>query len=128
MLTHFNWMGDMSFVRQMWPFIKRHLAWEKRNFDVDGDGLYDAYCAIWASDALQYTGGGVTHTSAYNYRANKIAAQLADLLGEDSEPYNGEAMKIKQAMNRQLWMPKKGWYAEYRWEEHKTEIQSIMRI
>ena len=114
MLTHFNWTGDTSFVRQMWPFIKRHLAWEKRNFDVDGDGLYDAYCAIWASDALQYTGGGVTHTSAYNYRANKIAAQLADLLGEDSEPYQGEAMKIKQAMNSQLWMPKKGWYAEYR--------------
>src|SRR3546814_14230565 len=82
MLTHFNWMGDMSFVRQMWPFIKRHLAWEKRNFDVDGDGLYDAYCAIWASDALQYTGGGVTHTSAYNHRANKIAQSAKRRVGK----------------------------------------------
>ena len=42
---------------------------EKRNFDADDDGLYDAYAAIWASDALQYSGGGVTHSSAYNYRA-----------------------------------------------------------
>lgn len=114
MLTHFNWTGDTAFIRQMWPFIKRHLAWEKRNFDVDGDGLYDAYCAIWASDALQYAGGGVTHTSAYNYRANKIAARLADILGENSQPYRREATKIKQAMNSRLWMPDKGWYAEYR--------------
>ncbi|WP_262248605.1 DUF4450 domain-containing protein [Parapedobacter soli] len=114
MLTHFNWTGDTAFVSEMWPYIKRHLAWEKRNFDTDGDGLYDAYCAIWASDALQYSGGGVTHTSAYNYRANRMAAKLARLLGEDGAPYLREAAKIKQAMNSQLWMADKGWYAEYR--------------
>ena len=71
--------------------MKRHLAWEKKNFDADGDGLYDAYAAIWASDALQYSGGGVTHSSAYNYRANKEAARLAKLIGE-----NGTLMKKKQ--------------------------------
>ncbi len=78
----------------MWPLIKRHLAWEKRNFDADGDGLYDAYAAIWASDALQYSGGGVTHSSAYNYRANKMAAELATLIGEDGTIYKKEADKI----------------------------------
>lgn len=36
------------------------------------DGLYDAYCCIWASDALYYNSGAVTHSSAYNYRANKL--------------------------------------------------------
>lgn len=114
LLWHFNWTGDTSFVREMWPLIKRHLAWEKRNFDADDDGLYDAYAAIWASDALQYSGGGVTHSSAYNYRANKMAAQLAALLGEDGKPYEQEAVKIKNAIEKKLWMPEKGWYAEFK--------------
>ena len=114
LLWHFNWTGDTAFVKEMWPLIKRHLAWEKRNFDPDDDGLYDAYAAIWASDALQYSGGGVTHSSAYNYRANKMAAQLAILIGEDGTPYNNEANKIITAINKELWMKDKGWYAEYK--------------
>lgn len=114
MLNHFNYTGDINYVKQMWPVLQRHLAWEKRNFDADGDGLYDAYAAIWASDALQYSGGGVTHSSAYNYRSNKMAAQIAKLIGEDATPYQREADKISNAMNSKLWMPAQGWYAEYK--------------
>ena len=113
LLRHFFWTGDTAYVREMWPVIKRHLAWEKRNFDGDNDGLYNAYCCIWASDALQYNGGGVTHSSAYNYLANKTAAYLAGLVGENPQPYAREAEKIFKAMNSKLWMPVKGWYAEY---------------
>ncbi|MEO6733462.1 MAG: DUF4450 domain-containing protein [Ferruginibacter sp.] len=114
LLNHFNYTGDIAYVKQMWPLLKRHLAWEKRNFDVDGDGLYDAYAAIWASDALQYSGGGVTHSSAYNYRANKVCAALATLLGEDGTAYAKEAEKIFKAIEKNLWVPKMGWYAEYK--------------
>ena len=114
LLTHFYYTGDLDFIRKMWPVLKRHLAWEKRNFDKDGDGLYDAYAVIWASDALQYSGGGVTHSSAYNYRSNNIAAQLAKLMGEDPRPYQQEADKILTAINTQLWLPQQGWYAEYK--------------
>lgn len=114
LLNHFNWTGDTAYVIEMWPLIRRHLAWEKRNFDSDGDGLYDAYAAIWASDALQYSGGGVTHSSAYNYRANKMAAQLAKLAGEDGEVYRMEAEKILRAVQSQLWIPSSGVYAEYK--------------
>ncbi|MEZ0130170.1 GH116 family glycosyl hydrolase, partial [Flavobacterium sp. LBUM151] len=70
MLRHFKWTGDVAFMKEMWPTIQRHLNWEKRNFDANNDGLYDAYACIWASDALQYSGGGVMHSSAYNYYAN----------------------------------------------------------
>ncbi|WP_442587589.1 DUF4450 domain-containing protein [Pedobacter sp. AW31-3R] len=114
LLWHFNWSGDLNFVREMWPVIKLHLEWEKRNFDADNNGLYDAYAAIWASDALQYSGGSVTHSSAYNYRANLYAGKIASLLGEDPSAYHNEAEKIVEAMNTQLWMPSKGWYAEYK--------------
>ncbi len=114
LLNHFKWTGDTTYVKKMWPLLQRHLAWEKRNFDSDGDGLYDAYAAIWASDALEYSGGGVMHSSAYDYRANKMAAQIAKIIGEDSTAYQQEADHIYQAMNNVLWLPSKGWYAEYK--------------
>ncbi|HVF97663.1 MAG TPA: DUF4450 domain-containing protein [Flavisolibacter sp.] len=114
LLNHFLWTGDTAYVKQMWPLLKRHLDWEIRNFDVDGDNLYDAYAAIWASDALQYSGGGVTHSSAYNFKAFKTAGDLAKIIGEDGEPYQKKAAAILHAINAKLWMPDKGVYAEYK--------------
>ena len=113
LLWHFNWTGDLQYARLMWPVITSHLAWEKRNFDPDDDGLYDAYACIWASDALYYNSGAVTHSSAYNYRANRMAALIADKIGENSEPYKKEADKILKAINNRLWLKDKGHWAEY---------------
>ncbi|MEZ0538161.1 DUF4450 domain-containing protein [Fibrella arboris] len=114
LLRHYQWTGDLAFVKETWPVLKRHLAWETRHFDPDGDGLYDAYAAIWASDALQYSGGGVTHTSAYNCLAYQKAARIALLLGDDPLPYRRESEKIRRAMNALLWLPTKGTYGEFR--------------
>ena len=104
LLWHFQYDADTAYMRKLWPVIKRHLAWEKRNFDPDGDHLYDAYCCIWASDALYYSGGAVTHSSAYNYRGNRLAARIAELIGEDAASYRAEADAILQAMNQRLWL------------------------
>lgn len=112
LLWHFRWTGDLDFLRKSWPVLERHLAWEKRNFDANNDGLYDAYSCICASDALEYSGGGVTHSTAYNFRANTMAAELAVLIGKDPKPYQTEADKIKKAVDKQLWLPSKGWFAE----------------
>ena len=113
LLWHFQYDADTVYMRKMWPVIQSHLAWEKRNYDPDGDHLYDAYCCIWASDALYYNGGAVTHSSAYNYRGNKLAARIAEIIGEDPEPYRKEAEAILKAMNERLWLPEKGVWAEY---------------
>ncbi len=113
LLWHFQYDADTAYMRKMWPVIQSHLAWEKRNYDPDGDHLYDAYCCIWASDALYYNGGAVTHSSAYNYRGNKLAARIAEIIGEDPEPYRKESEAILKAMNERLWLPEKGVWAEY---------------
>ena len=114
LLWHLNWTGDLAYAREVFPLLQRHLAWEKNTYDPDNDALYDGYCCIWASDGLQYNGGVSTHSTAYNYRANKITAEVARLIGEDPTPYQTEADRILTALNKTLWLPGLGWWAEFK--------------
>ena len=115
---HLRWTGDLEFARRMWPTIERHLAWERRlfrrEFGTDKLPLYEAYCCIWASDDLAYNGGGVTHSSACNLYHNRMAAQVAKLLGKDPSVYEHEADLIAQGMKEYLWLADRGWYAEWK--------------
>lgn len=114
LLRHFNWTGDISFLNEIWPVLKKHFEWEKRNFDSDNNGLYDAYASIWASDALQYNGGEAIHSSAYNFFANKTAAFFAKKIQKNQLTYQNEATQILKSVNEQLWIPEKGIFAEYK--------------
>ena len=114
LLWHFQWTGDLEFALEMWPVLEEHFAWEKRCFDADDDGLYENFANTMISDAHHYSGSACTQASAYNYRSLRLAARLAKLLGKDPEPFQREADKTLAAMNRVLWMPELGWYAEYR--------------
>jgi hypothetical protein len=111
LFRHLLWTGDIEFTKRMWPVIERHLAWERRLFrreftTASGEKLplYEAYAAIWASDDLQYSGGGATHSSAYNYWHNRMAARLAPLVGADPVPYTTEADLIAHGMRELLWL------------------------
>ncbi len=118
LFRHLLWTGDRELARETWPAIERHLAWERRlfrrEFGPEKLPLYEAYAALWASDDLQYHGGGVTHASAYNFWHNTMAARVARWLGEESEPYEREAALIRRAMSEYLWIEEQGMYAEYR--------------
>ena len=113
LLWHFQYDADLDYMRQMWPLVKCHLEWEKRHFDPDGDHLYEADACSYASDALYHNGGAVTHSTAYNYRANLLAARIAELIGEDATPYRQESAAILKAMNQRLWIGSRGHWAEY---------------
>jgi hypothetical protein len=115
-LRNLLWTGDLGYARQMWPVIQRDLAWEKRlfrrPFGTNGFPLYEGYADIWASDDLEYEGGGATHTTAFLLYHNLMAARLARLLGEDPAPYENEAEAIRVAMGNELWLTNQGWFAE----------------
>lgn len=113
---HLRWTGDLDYARRIWPVIERSLAWERRlfrrEFGPEKLPLYEAYAAIWASDDLTYSGGGTTHTTAYNLFHHREAARLARLLGLDATPYENEAAAIARALDDYLWLPRLGWFAE----------------
>ena len=74
LVRHLMWTGDLEFAREIWPAFERHLAWEHRLFRRTYAGasgkelpLYEAYAAIWASDNLQYNGGGAAHPRPTTY-------------------------------------------------------------
>ncbi|HWB87333.1 MAG TPA: DUF4450 domain-containing protein [Bryobacteraceae bacterium] len=118
LLRHLLWTGDVSFARQVWPALQRHLAWEKRLFRREYGPeklpLYEAYASIWASDDLYYNGGGTAYASAYNLYANRMAARIAALVGADPSPYTKEADLIAKGMRQLLWMSDQGTFAEYK--------------
>ena len=123
LLRHLLWTGDLEFAREAWPALERHAAWERRLFRRDYGTenrplpLYEAYAAIWASDNLQYNGGGAAHSSAYNLFLNRRMADLARNLNEPPEvvdSYEAEADAIERAMRELLWIPERGAFAESR--------------
>lgn len=117
LFRHILWTGDLEFAKKMFPTIQRHLAWERRlfrrEFGAEKLPLYEAYVVIWASDDLQYHGGGVTHSTAYNYYHNKLAARVAKLIGEESTGYEQEAELIAKSLRKHLWVDK-GWFGEFK--------------
>jgi hypothetical protein len=127
LFRHLLWTGDIEFAKKMWPVIERHLAWERRLFrreftTATGEKLplYEAYAVIWASDDLQYSGGGTAHASAYNYWHNRMAARLAPLTDADPAPYTKEADLIARGMRELLWQKDIGIFAESKdWLGHQ---------
>lgn len=118
LMRHLLWTGDTALARQAWPVIQRHLAWEKRLFRREYGPqklvLYEAYADIWASDDLYYIGGGCAYASAYNVFANRMAARIAVMAGQDPKPYLDEANDIEEGMQKLLWLSREGAFAEYK--------------
>ncbi len=112
-LHHLEWTGDLSAAAELFEAISGVLEWEARLLDPDHDGLYQNWLNTWISDAHSYNGGGCAQSSAYNYRANRTMAWLAEALGRDAAPFRERAKRIQQAVKSILWQPGKGVVAEY---------------
>ncbi|MBI3946134.1 MAG: hypothetical protein HY321_09465 [Armatimonadetes bacterium] len=111
--AYYAWTGDLETIRAVWPAIRECLAYERREMDPDGDGLYTNHLNTWVSDGHHYDGGGCAQASAYLYRLNRFAAEVAERLGEDPAPFREEAMKIRAAAQERLWMEEAGHFAEH---------------
>jgi len=73
----YQWTGDKAFLKEMWPHVKRAVAWVQAR-DSDNDGLPETY----------YSYDGWTMAGKSGYDANQwvamlvAVARLADDLGE----------------------------------------------
>jgi hypothetical protein len=110
---YFDYTGDLELMREIFPVLKGIVAWENRRLQPGEAGLYENSLNTWISDSHWYIGGQCTQASAYMLGEYSFLARLAEKLGEDPAPFRAQAERIREAMQRALWMPDKGVFAEY---------------
>lgn len=117
----YKFTGDKDWLRQAFDIIKNSV--EDDYFTLSSpSGLYKGESSFldwreqtypkWMSNADIYTSENLG-TNIVHYQAHKILASMAALLGESAEIYNQRAETIKASINKLLWMPEKGYYAQF---------------
>ena len=115
--------GDRDWLMQSYEIIKNTL--EDDYFTLAStSGLYKGESSFldwreqtypkWMNNADIYHSENLG-TNAVHYQAHMILASMAKILGKPHAEYERRAEKIKTAINENLWMPQKGYYAQYRY-------------
>jgi hypothetical protein len=85
-------------------------------FHPDGSGIYESYANTWPTDNQWYNGGGTSEETAYAYRVEMTALQLAlraaDQVGVQLHSTNVE--RIRKAFFDLLWISRLGHPGAYR--------------
>jgi hypothetical protein len=111
---YFDYTDDVEFMREIFPVLTGILDWENRRLQPKNEFLYENSLNTWISDSHWYIQGQCTQASAYMLRAHRLVADLARRLGKDPAPFEQRAAQIRAAVQRTLWQPRAGVFAEYR--------------
>lgn len=116
--------GDESWKKTIYPIIKRSLETDRATvFDsetglVRGESTYldwrQQEYPLWMKPADIYQSENLG-TECVHYSAWEILSKLEEELGEKGKAaeYRQIADGIRDAVNKELWMDGKGWYAQY---------------
>jgi hypothetical protein len=106
---HYTWTGDQQFVRDLWPGVRKAVAWMRARNDPDGDGLFrDAY-EYWNCDS-NGKGPKSAVPSAMSWAMLDRAARMARVVGDSAAAteYRTLAEKTRTAIFRELWNEREG--------------------
>ncbi len=120
----FKATGDKDWLQQAYEVIRNsvdddtHNAYDKITGLVKGESSFldwrEQTYPKWMQPADIYESENLG-TNAVHYHANKVLSEMAALLNKqaDAKKYKLQADTIKAAINKYLWMPGKGYYAQY---------------
>ena len=115
--------GDRKWLEYIYPVIKRSLA-DDSLVTASANGLVKGETSFidwreqsypkWMQCADIYNSEALG-TSIVHAQALKLMSQMAAELGKKKEAadYAARSQQMAQAINRELWMPEKGYYAMY---------------
>jgi hypothetical protein len=99
---YYRYTGNLAFVRQQWPAVRRQMAWNARH--IGPSGLYTVDEATGYNWNLEVFPGDLTYVNSVYHLALLNAAALAEAIGEKGAArYRRRAEAIKQAVNAKLW-------------------------
>lgn len=114
--------GDKDWLQLTYEIIKNTLDDDAKVLFNSETGLYKGESSFldwreqtypkWMSNMDIYVSQNLG-TNVVHYQAHRILAMMAKELQQPFEQYEQKATAIKAAINKQLWMPDKGYYAQY---------------
>lgn len=116
--------GDLNWLRQVYPVIKKTVAADRVNcYDtrtglVRGESSFldwrEQTYPVWMQSADIYMSEALG-TNAVHYQANRILAGIALKLNEkkNADEYRHTADRIKKGINKYLWLKDKGYYGQF---------------
>ena len=110
------WTGDEGLEKLLRPALSLHCEYIKDCFDPAGLGIYESYANTWPTDDQWYNGGGTSEETAYAYRSEQTALDLAKRAGDQAGAslHMAAAERIRKGFFDLLWSPKDGYPGAYR--------------
>jgi hypothetical protein len=111
-----RWTGDAELEKLLRPALELDCEYIKDCFDPAGIGIYESYANTWPTDDQWYNGGGTSEETAYAYRAEETALQLAKRAGDQEaiQLHTAAVDRIRNAFFNLLWVPQSGHPGAYR--------------
>ncbi len=116
--------GDEEWLKQAYGIIRNSVEDDMQNVYDPETGLVRGESSFldwreqtyprWMQPADIFASENLG-TNAVHYQANRVLAEMARLLADEksAERYDQNAEKIREGINRYLWMPDKGYYGQY---------------
>ncbi len=114
-LDYYAFSDDADLVRELYPAVRGMLQWFA-GFANDSGMLVGVPGRLLIDRADLERRGEVTSLNCFYHQALRIAAALANIAGapEDAQGYLDTANRLKVAINKLMYVPRRGLYAECR--------------
>ena len=111
-----RWTGDPELEKLLRPSLDLDCEYIKDCFDPAGLGIYESYANTWPTDDQWYNGGGTSEETAYAYRAERTALQLAQRAGDQEgiQRHSEAVARIRKGFFDLLWTTPHGHPGAYR--------------
>ncbi|MCC6281810.1 MAG: glycogen debranching protein [Saprospiraceae bacterium] len=114
--------GDRNWLAEAFQVIKNSADDDEKTLFDPQTGMYCGESSFldwreqtypkWMSNMDIYVSLNLG-TNVVHYQTHRILAEMAKILGEPYQAYVFKAETIKAGINKHLWMPDKGYYAQY---------------
>lgn len=121
-LDYYAFSDDAELVRELYPAVSKMLEWFA-GYANDSGMLNEVPGRLLIDRADLERRGEVTSLNCFYHQALRVASALAFISGQDEEAqsYLDTSNRLKVALNKYMYDPKRGLYAECRVDDRLVE-------
>ena len=107
----FLWTGDISFLQDIYPYIKKGIHWLTVDMDTNQNLFPEGYGIVEVSGL----NAELIDVAVYTQQALEAASRMAALFNEQSisTEYAGKAAMLKEKINAGFWDENEGIYCDF---------------